>query len=100
MVFSAVIIRVTVDGAHGTTTSNLPTNSGFGFSRVTRRSGHLSTRAMTSSNANGITSHLRSDGVQITLDRVTHTDPSEFEMDKMETGSAPYDHPEPKGELQ
>ena len=37
----------------------------------------------------------RAEGVQITLDTVTHRDDSEFEMDKMESGSSPY---APKGE--
>ena len=35
---------------------------------------------------------IRSEGVQITLDTVTHRDPSEFELDKLEAGSGPYDH--------
>ena len=92
MVFSAVIIRVSQDRTNRSVTSNLASGSGLGFSKA-RRTGYTSGHAVVSGgNGGGIPSHLRGGGVQITLDTVTHKDTSEFEMDKIETGSTPYDH--------
>ena len=91
MVFSAVIIRVTEDRTNLTATGNHASGSGsYGFNKPSRR-GYGSGHGIISGGAPSVASHLRSGGVQITLDTVTHKDTSEFEMDKMETGSSPYD---------
>lgn len=90
MVFSAVIIRVSADRTSVSTTGNAVSGSGFGFTKSTRRTGLGSRQGVMSGTVPTVASHIRSEGVQITLDTVTHRDPSEFEMDKMETGSSPY----------
>lgn len=91
MVFSAVIIRVSTDKAHINHTSNAASGSQFGFTKPGTRRTFAAAGNVASVNG----TMARAEGVQITLDTVTHRDDSEFEMDKMESGSSPYTH---KGE--
>ena len=92
MVFSAVIIRVSTDRSQISHTSNVASGSQFGFTKPGARRTGYATAGNVASMQNQIS---RAEGVQITLDTVTHRDDSEFEMDKMESGSSPY---APKGE--
>lgn len=91
MVFSTVIIRISADHVEATPSSNAASGSGFGFTKPGRRTAFASTHGgLSTSNGPGIASHvLHPEGVQITLDTVTHRDP-EFEMDKLESGTSSY----------
>ncbi|KAF7790971.1 hypothetical protein EIP86_001930 [Pleurotus ostreatoroseus] len=86
MVFSAVIIRVSIDRNNYSTMSHV-SGSRFGFSKGSDgRSNPITRQTAGSGNAPVVNSRARSGGVQITLDTVTHKDPtSEYEMDKIET---------------
>lgn len=89
MVFSAVIIRVSADHVHVSASSNVASGSNFGFTKGGRRPGFASTHGAISGTGAGI-GVRPAEGVQITLDTVTHRDPAEFEMDKMESGASSY----------
>ena len=86
MVFSAVIIRVSIDRNNYSTMSHV-SGSRFGFSKGSDgRSNPITRQTAGSGNAPVVNSRARSGGVQITLDTVTHKDPTtEYEMDKLET---------------
>lgn len=91
MVFSTVIVRVSKD-RNPTTTSTT-----HDISRVSRRVNYVSGAGGMGMGASSTANvGVRSEGVQITLDTVTHRDPSEFELDKIEAGVSPYDHHKPR----